>query len=225
MFITDRKIILNRNGMSLVEVMIVLLITSVLMAGVFYTLSTGRDAWLTTETQIQLQQSARQVLEKVSKELRESGFDKNSVLQLSIVNGGGAGNSDILKFSIPVMCKAGDAVIDVNGDVAHWGAPLTWGCSTSNCMDADDDCATVDYKTIQYQKDAANKFIRSVLNGAGNTVNGSSLEFAQNISDFQTTLSADQNVVTLTLTVSKNTDFKRMISATISMDVYLRNRG
>ncbi len=225
MFITNQKSILNHKGMSLVEILVVLFITSILMTGVFYTLSTGKDAWLITDSQMQLQQSARQLLEKVSKELRESGFDKNGTIQVSIVNGGGAGNSDILRFSMPVMCEAGEAVIDANGDVAHWGAPLTWGCSTSSCMDADDDCATVDYKTIQYEKNVSNKFMRSVLNGLGNTVNGSQTELAQNISDFHAVLSVDQNLVTLTITVSKNTDSNRVITATMSMDVYLRNRG
>ncbi len=211
--------------MSLPEIMVALLVTSILMIGVYSTLSSGRNSWLTTETQIQLQQNARQILERVSKELRESGIDKNNAVQVTIVNGGGSGGSDLLRFSMPVICHSGDSVMDSNGDVAHWGAPLTFGCTTSSCMDADDSCNTVDYKTVQYEMDASNKFIRSVRNNAGTTVSGSSLEFAQNVSDFQASISADNHVVTLVLTMTKNTDFKRSITATITMDVYLRNRG
>jgi prepilin-type N-terminal cleavage/methylation domain-containing protein len=224
MFITKPKN-LNRQGMTLVEMMVALLVTSMLMAGVFSTLSSGRDSWLSTDTQIQLQQNARQVLERVSKELRESGIDKNGVVQVTIVNGGGANGSDLLRFSMPVICHSGNSIMDTNGDVAYWGAPLTYGCITSSCMDADDVCATIDYKTVQYEMDASKKFYRSVRNNAGTTVSGSMLEFAQNISDFQASISADNHVVTLVLTLTKNTDSKRSISATISMDVYLRNRG
>jgi len=124
---------------------------------------------------------------------------------------------------MPVQCEVGASVIDASGDVAYWGAPLTWGCTDSSCMDADDDCTTVDYKYVEYRIDSNNQLLRRVLDVGFNVIREEI--FAQNITDLQAVMSGDQNAITLTFTVLKNTALNRQISTTSSINVYLRNRG
>ena len=212
----------NKKGFTLVEVLIVVAIIAVMIRGIFLTLSTGQNTWMTTDVQIQLQDNLRITMDRVSKELRESG-SAAGVMKITINDAAGVNGSDIIKFSVPILCNAGTSIINANGDVAYWGAPLTWGCTDSTCMDADDDCNTADYSFIQYELDANKQLIRKVLNPGANVIRQD--VFAQNISDFQASLSADQNVVTLMVTAFKTTNLKRQVTATKSMDVLLRNRG
>lgn len=210
----------KKYGVTLIEMMMAVAIFVIVVTGVYGALSAGRSTWADSETSVQLQQNLRLVLEKITRELQESGFDKNGTWQVSI-NAGGVNGSSILKFSIPVICHNGDSVIDANGDVAYWGAPLTWGCTSYSCMDADNTCATVDYKYLQYAIDSSNQLLRKVLNNASNLVQQTII--AGNITGFTVANSADQKVVTLVITAQKTSGTGRSISASATMNVYLRN--
>lgn len=203
------------------ELMVVIFILLVVVGGSFSVLSSGQSAWFAADATMQLEQELRQGLTKAGRELSESGEDKNSVLQVAITNSGGPGNSDLVKFSIPVVCEAGGSVIDTNGDVANWRAPLTFGCTGSGCMDADDDCNTIDYKSLEYRVDNSNQLVRQVFNNVDAVVRTEIV--ARNINDFQASLSADQKVVTLTLTGQTSTATNRVITVSKNVDVKLRN--
>ncbi len=213
----------NCRGFTLVETILAVAIFMVVAAGMYAVLASGRTTWFDTNTSIELQQNLRFMLEKTTRELNESGFDKNNIWQVAIADGTGVNTTDILKFSIPIICHSGDKIIDSNGSVAYWGAPLTWGCTTSSCMDADNDCATRDYKQIQYALDNSNQLIRSVLDNGGAVVRQDVI--ARDITDFQLTSSVDQKVVTLQITAQRKSSANRTLVATVSMDVYLRNKG
>ncbi|MCA9401519.1 MAG: hypothetical protein KC713_07815, partial [Candidatus Omnitrophica bacterium] len=160
--------------------------------------------------------------ERISKELRESGSDAGG-LKVALFNNTGIGGSDIIRFSIPIQCEQNGEIMDVNGDVANWGASLNWGCQDDTCMDADNDCSTLDYAFIEYRLGANNQLIRRVLDNGLTTVKDD--VFAVHITDFQTQLSADQNMVTITITASTTTVQNRSISETKILNVLLRNRG
>lgn len=215
----------NKNilGFSLVELMVVILILTSMMGGVYLSLRTGSDSWCSVDSQMQINDNLRLMVEKISKELRETGYDLNGVAQFTIYNGTGVGGSDILRFSMPVQCSSNSTVLDVNGNVAYWRAPLTWGCYASSCMDADNDCSTVDYRYVEYSLDNSRRLVRKVLNNVASVVRTDI--FAQNIADFQATLSADTKVITISATSTINGNFKRNFSGTKTMAVYLRNRG
>lgn len=213
---------LNTAGFSIVEMMFVVAILLVMLTGGYMVLFSGQEAWQTTETQIRVQEGLRHTLDRVSKELRESGANAVGTLQVVITDNTGVNGSDILLFAMPIVCEAGGSVVDVNGDVANWGAPLTWGCTASTCMDADDDCATRDYASVEYRLNNSNQLIRRVLNSASAVVRTDI--FAQNVIDFQTALSVDQNIVTLTVTASVKSALNRTITTTKSLDVRLRNK-
>ncbi|MCA9407696.1 MAG: type II secretion system protein [Candidatus Omnitrophica bacterium] len=217
------KNINKNNGFSMVEVMIVSLVLAIMLTGIMMTLTTGQGSWMNADVQIQLNENLRLTMDKVSKELRESGSDSVGTMQVTISDGTGVNGSDVIRFSMPITCEAGGSIIDANGDVANWGAPLTWGCTDSSCMDADDDCTSRDYRYVEYLIDANNQLIRRVLNNGAALVQQS--VFAQNISNFQASLSVDQNVVTLTVTTFLTTKLNRQMTANNTVNIFLRNRG
>ena len=218
---TDQKV--REDGFSLVELMVVLVIFVIFMGVVFMTMMAGHNSWTDTATAMDLRQNIRLTLDRVSDELRESGSAAGGTMEVTINNNVGVNGSDVLRFSIPVICEASGSVMDTNGDVAHWGAPLTWGCTDSTCMDADNDCTTVEYSFLQYSLNAQKQLVRSVVSPANAVVRTDI--FAQDITDFQAALSADNNIVTLTVTASGITDLHRTITMTDTLNVYLRNRG
>ena len=114
------NIITTSKGFSLAELMVVMFVLLVVVGGSFTVLSSGQSAWFTADATMQLEHELRQGLTKAGRELSESGEDLNDILQVAITDGGGPGNSDLVKFSIPVVCQTGGSVIDVEGEVAYW---------------------------------------------------------------------------------------------------------
>ena len=212
----------DNKGFSVTEIMIVLLIFSIIIVGLYASLSTGQATWFNTETSMELQQTIRKTLQRVARELQESGFDKNNILQVSIGDGIGVNGTDILRFSIPIVCENGASLIDANGDVAYWGEPLTWGCTQSSCMDADNNCLTTDYKYSEYLVNSDNQLVRGVISPAFVLVREDVT--AYNIIDFQVSASPDGNVVTLQVTAQKKSVVGATLTATSQVQVFLRNR-
>jgi len=203
---------------------VVIAIFAVMISGGFVVLSSGESAWFTTDARIEIQENLRQAVDKMTLELNQTGLDKDGVAQYTVTDAGGINGSDIIKFSIPIICHSGDNFLDnINSNIAHWGAPLTWGCTTSTCMDADNNCATVDYKFIEYSIDANNKLIRKVLSPAGGLLRQDTL--GQNVVDLQMLVSADKNVLTVTITGKRNSALNRILTLSTSFKVYFRNRG
>lgn len=213
----------NAHGLSLVELMVAVSILIAMIGGVYMSAAAGSNSWANTAMQVELQENIRLSLEKISKEMRESGSNSVGAMQVTINDNSGINGSDVIQFFMPVECEAGTPVIDGNGDVAYWGAPLTWGCSDSTCMDADDDCSTVEYSYLEYALNANNQLERRVRDSANALVRSD--VFARNITDMQAVISGDQNVVTVTVTASGTTTNNRALSMNDSMDVLLRNRG
>ncbi|MFT5169573.1 MAG: prepilin-type N-terminal cleavage/methylation domain-containing protein [Lysobacterales bacterium] len=125
------------NGFTLVESLVTTLLLGILFTGGSAVMLSGQSAWSETNTQIDLKEKVRFSLLRISKELRESGTDENDVLQVTITNGTGPGNSDIIRFSIPLcVCSS---VMNSDGDIANWGAPLKWGvtgCSRNYTLES-----------------------------------------------------------------------------------------
>jgi len=204
----------EKNGFSLVELLIAVTILAMITGGIYLTLATGQSTWFTTDTNIHLQENLRKSLDRLTSELRQT-----RVAQQQIFNGTGANGSDVLRFSLPIICEAGNNLIDANGDVAFWGAPLTWGCTDAACMDADNDCTTLEYQFIEYRLNNNEQLLRRVLGGGLNVVREE--VFAGAITDFQAQINGA--VISLTVTAQEATTMNRVMSEQKSMDVYLRN--
>ncbi len=211
------------NGFSMVELLVVIAISAFMLTSIFTTFMTGQATWFTADSAIELRNNIRVSTEKIARELRESGFDSVGTAQVTVLDGSGANATDILRFSMPVLCNSATSLLDTSGNVAHWGAPLTWGCTTSSCMDANDSCGTVEYKYVQYEITSSNQLVRKALS-PGLTI-AQQDTIASNVTNMQITTSADQNVITIQLTAQKLSPLRKLITLTKSIDVYLRNRG
>ena len=120
----------TKKGLTFVEVLVATFILSIMLMIGHIALLASQSAWSTTDTQIRLQENLRQTLERVGRELQESGADSNGVSQVSILDGNGPNATDVLRFSIP-LCICGNSPLNAGGDIAAWGAPLNWGWT--NC--------------------------------------------------------------------------------------------
>lgn len=244
--------------------MVTTLIFAVILIGMYSALLAGQSAWSTTDTQIRLQEALRQTLERVGKELGESGSDANGVMQAAIADNTGTNGTDILTFSVP-MCVCSNIPIDNNGNVADWGAPLNWGktnCPSDITLAADGKisichlppgnpenaqdlevapaaldahlshgdwlgsctaCSVAGNKSVEYAIDAGNRLLRRVRNSVNALVKEETI--SENVTGFQAVFSADQNVVTLTVTALTNTTQNRQITISRVLNVRLKNKG
>ena len=251
------------QGFTIVELLVTTLIFSVILVGMYSALLAGQSAWSTTDTQIRLQEALRQTLQRVAKELRESGSDANGVMQVAIADNTGTNSTDVLTFSVP-MCVCSNIPINNNGDVANWGAPLSWG--KTNCpsditlaangkisichlppgnpnnkqdleiataaldahlshgdwLGACTPCSISGNKSVEYTINSSNQLLRRVRNSVNTIVKEEIM--SANITNFQAVLSADQNIVTLTVTALANTTQNRQITVSRVLNVRLKNK-
>lgn len=84
-------------------------------------------------------------------------------------------------------------------------------------------CSTVSNKFVEYRINSGNQLVRRVLNNTASSITKEDI-FASNITDFQASLNADQNVVTLTVNFTGNTTRNREVTMTRSLKIYLRNK-
>lgn len=214
----------NLRGFSLTELLIAMSILVFLLTAVFSLLGQAQSSFFTADTGIDLRNSLRLSSERIALELRNTGY-QNNVAQFTILNNVGVNSSDILRFSIPVLCSSTSTLLDANGNPSYWGASFNWGCNSYACMDANADCSVLEYKYIEYSLNASNQLERKVLNAAFNTVNASTTIAGNDIINFQISLSADTHIITFVLNGQKKSPTGRIVTVTYSNDVLLNNLG
>ena len=234
-------IIVNRRGMTFAELLMALGIFSFLLMVIYALMGNARMVYFDVTTSTELRNTLRLSLQKMEMELRNTGYDSCGTAKFEITNGAGVNGSDFVRFSIPVVCSTTATVLDcvntANGAAAncddvdrcvapkhnispgHWGAPLTWGCNNSSCMDADNSCATVEYQYVQYALDSANELVRQVLNPAAAIVTTAVL--GKDITTL--TFNVNGQVVTVTATAQKKSSTGRLMTETISQNIRLLN--
>ena len=212
---------LNTSGFTLIEMLIVVALLSFLLAATYGTFLSGQSIWLKTNNTIELDENLNKAVGRIVSELRQSGHDAKGVFQVSINANTGVGESDIFRFSIPVICETGGNPVNAAGDTAHWGAPLTWGCSKSSCMDGDNNCDTIEYKYIQYLLNDKHYLLRRILDFGMNTVHEDII--AENIFDMHLEPNFDQRMVTLHLKAQKDIGKKQIVKQEFEIKIRLRN--
>lgn len=208
-------------GFTLVEVLVVVALLSFVVASIYNTLLAGQSVWIRTTGRGELQDNIRQAFDRILPELEQSGHDRQGVFQVSIDDNTGPNQSDKLRFSIPVVCDKNNNPVAADGSTAHWGAPLTWGCSKPSCMDANGSCDSVEYKYIDYEINRNNMLMRRILDYSSNLVREDLV--AQNITNIQIEPDTVQKMMTITITTQKITGPKSMIQESAQAKVYLRN--
>src|SRR3989338_1747856 len=116
----------NPKGFTLIEALVAALLFGIIaVAGSMVLIVTSRS-WHQTDTRLSLEENLLLSQQKISGELQESGQDKDGNWKVSIIDNGGANNSDVLRFSVPI-CPCGTTPLDETSNVRAWGAPLSWG--------------------------------------------------------------------------------------------------
>jgi len=209
--------IFSNRGLSFAEMLVAITLAVILLGAGGVMMISGHETWGAGDAHLKVQDSVRFALDRMVSELRLSNTVSGQG-DVQIINGAGLGNSDAIKFSIPVVCQTG-ADLMINDAVAHWGAPLRWGCKDASCMDADNNCATVDYKYIYYRVENDGFLERSVLDSLSVPVTIQNMN--ARLTDLQFSLNG--SVLTITVTTQEETQKGRVVSYTTSQDVYLRN--
>ena len=204
----------HRRAFTIIEVLFATVILAVVMAAGMLILTTGQSTWFTTEANIQLQENGRKAMDRMTGELRQS-----QAAQVVLFDGGGPGGSDVIRFSVPVVCQAGNSLIDNNGDVAYWGAPLTWGCTDVSCMDADGDCTVLEYKYVEYRIDGQGRVVRRVRSEALAVVRTDII--SEDMADLQAQLAG--GILTLSVTSRVKALSNRVLTEQKNADIYFRN--
>jgi len=196
---------MKRYGFTLIELMVVALISLIILAVIFGVLSAGRQSWRTGSTQVELQQETRKAMDWMVKELRESG-----PAQANITGGG-----SIITFQVPVDWEPDGDVVDNNGNI-EWGAEDNLG------------------RSIQYLLGGLNnrQLLRKVLNGfpvgaqvgvdrilANNIRSDSPPPNALNFGDPR----GDLTVISIELTAQKDAISGRTMQSILNSQVTLRN--
>ena len=203
-------------GFTLIELMIVVVLLTFLIASAYSTFMTGQSLWFRVDHSIELEDNMRKAFDRIIPELSMSGHNKSRVFQVKISNGTGVNGSDVLQFSIPVICQNNGNPVDAEGNTAHWGATLTWGCSQASCMDADVNCDTAEYKYTEYLINDHKDLVRRVLDLGQSSVREDVV--ASNIIDLQAEVNSNQRIIKLTLTAGQDKN-----KSSSKMNIYLRN--
>jgi prepilin-type N-terminal cleavage/methylation domain-containing protein len=217
---SPRSLVKPHPGFTLVELLLALAITVFMTAVLYGLLTRAQLSFYDSEAKIKLRNELRLMTQKIDMELRQSGYDGTGAPQFTILTGVGFNGSDILRFSVPVICESGGTLLDATGNPAHWGATIKWGCTTSACADANDSCASVEYKYIQYSMNGSGQIIRSVLSPIFNTVSTQAL--AEDITGFKVSI-ADMRMMTLAVDGQRMSTTRRVITASVAETIRLMN--
>lgn len=96
--------VLNKNGTSLMEALVTVLIFVMIIGGVYASASVGESSWQTNSTKMELQQDLRKAMSWMKYELRQAG--PSSIVD---VPSDGVSQSDIT-FKIPSTVSGGSIV-------------------------------------------------------------------------------------------------------------------
>lgn len=107
------------KGFTLIEILIVVAIFSVVMTFIYSIMASGRSSWYTADTAIYVQQQARQALDVMAKELRQSSTSVISGVPADDVN------YTSITFRIPEDTDSDGDVLNSTYDV-EWSNPISY---------------------------------------------------------------------------------------------------
>lgn len=213
----------SQRGVTLWELMIAMTIISFCLSAIFGLLGNANASFFNADVNIDLRNSLRLASDKMTTELRNTGY-KAGVAQFAILTGAGVNGSDIIRFAIPIQCSnTMTTILDASGNPAYWGAPLTWGCNNSSCMDANNDCSVAEYRYIQYSLNGSQQLERKILDGALSAVSGGTTVIANYISNFNVSLASEK--FTIVLTGQKESAVNKTFTVSYTSKLLINNQG
>ena len=78
------NVIKNKNGFSLIELMVVLAILGIIILGLVTFFTGGTKSWVAGQSQLEAQRNARQAMDRMVKEIREADYINSSSVSSQI---------------------------------------------------------------------------------------------------------------------------------------------
>lgn len=117
----------NNKGFTLVEIMIALVVSMVLIAGMYASYRLQQRTQATQDQLVEMQQNLRAALTWLERDIRKAGYNKSQSTMASSCNAGGTGTA-----VAPLIHTADDTTLgfsmdlDSNGDCSTGGENLTY---------------------------------------------------------------------------------------------------
>lgn len=112
-------------GFTLIELMVVIFIFLIISAAVYGILTIGRQSWYIGSTQVELQQEVRRGMDRMIRELRQSG--QNTIVDVPADDS----SYSTITFQIPEDTDGDGDVIDDGGNI-EWGSQITYSLGGLN---------------------------------------------------------------------------------------------
>lgn len=202
-------------GFTFTELLVVIGIFSFIIGVSFTLLTSGRFSVNINEAQIEAEMSARQAMEKISRELRHSSskINKSTAKRICIISNRIGTNENFnsgsaINFQVPVL-KNGTLDLDAENSI-KWGTQDKEGNYIGYCVDVDAERAPL---------------LRSVFSASDGS-NASKEVVARNISSLsfnRTSYGSDLITIVVVAEVEYQKNPKRLASQTLRSSVKLRN--
>jgi len=109
---SDKDKLNNNSGFTIIEILVALVITAILSAGVFSAYQNQQKAQRAQEQVVEMQQNLRAALYIMTSEIRMAGYNPDKISGVGITNAGDGSNTNPLEFTM----VADNDCIDNDGD-------------------------------------------------------------------------------------------------------------
>ncbi len=117
----------NNKGFTLVEIMIALVISMILIAGMYASYRLQQRTQSTQDQLVEMQQNLRAAFTWLERDIRKAGYDKSQTTLASSCNAGGTGTAVAPAIHTADATTLGFSMdLDSNGDCAAGGENLTY---------------------------------------------------------------------------------------------------
>jgi len=115
------KIKLNNSGFTMIELLIAMVITTILSAGIFSAYQNQQKAQRAQKQVVEMQQSLRFALYLMTNEIRMAGYDPDNIGEVGITNAGDGSNGSPVTFTSVAdndsIDNDGDGNVDESGEL------------------------------------------------------------------------------------------------------------
>jgi len=121
-----------KEGYTLIEVMISLLVFSIVVSGIFLVMIVGRSSWYSGDARIELQQELRKVIAQISNDLKQSSVSKlylDSTMSQSFPNDGVAHHA--------IAFKVDQGVNNSTGIIIWSSTPISYNLTGNQILRSD----------------------------------------------------------------------------------------
>ncbi len=132
MAMSMKNVTWNNRGFTLVEIMIALVVSMVLIAGMYASYRLQQRTQATQDQLVEMQQNLRAAITWLERDIRKAGYDKNQTTRATSCDAGGTGSAVAPGIHTADATTLGFSMdLDTSGDCAGSGENLTYNLYTA----------------------------------------------------------------------------------------------